>query len=490
MTLKIIPLELNSLDQILACALLISALSIIFQKALHVTRRTSLPYPPGPPTPNFLLGHFGKLPMKKPWLDYMELSKKYGDLIYFRNLTQHIFILNSVELVTDLLGKQARHSSDRPLPFSLTLFPWKDSSVTMIHGEVVAKCFKVFHESFRAAVVDKYYPIQIEKVYNFLRTLASDQLGLSSHKLLDLSESIMITIIYGLNIVSNNEDLPQAAKSAVDAGDYMLLPGYDTWKTIPFVHILAKLGFFPLQRSIRPIITAIKEGPFQEAMKAMVGTLLRCLLSISNNFQQKTDSRPSLVGELTVSAISTFIFAMSLNPHVQTKAKEEINNVLGVGKIPRFSDRESLPYVEAIYREVMRWHPALPLGVPHKTTQALVYNGYYLPKGSLLFANIWAMGHNETIYPNPNQFDPERHLRHDGTFPDINSIHAYGFGRRICAGRYVADTTIWIAIACVLATMDITRSNDMHSSSSGVNVEDYYTDGGFWCVVGCSTVII
>ncbi|THU79537.1 cytochrome P450 [Dendrothele bispora CBS 962.96] len=463
MVLKIASPEFN-LDQILAWALLISASSvllIIFQRVLHAIRHAvSLPYPPGPPAPNFLLGHFGKLPMKKPCLDYMEMSKEYGDLIHFRSLTQHIVILNSVELAMDLLGKQARHSSDRPYTTAMDKYAGWDANIGFIsHDDKWRSSRKVFHESFRAAVVDKYYPVQIEKVYNFLRSLASDQLGLSSDKLLDLSESIMITIIYGLNIVSNNEDLPQAAKSAVDAGDYMLLPGYDTWKTIPFVHILAKLGFFPLQRSIRPIITAIKEGPFQEAMKAM-----------------KTDSRPSLVGELvanhnakggskdeiehiknlgftataaaadtTVSAISTFIFAMSLNPHVQTKAKEEINNVLGVGKIPQFSDRESLPYVEAIYREVMRWHPALPLGVPHKTTQALVYNGYYLPKA------IRAMGHNETIYPNPNQFDPERHLRHDGTFPDINSIHAYGFGRRVCAGRYVADTTIWIAIACVLA---------------------------------------
>ncbi|THU79536.1 cytochrome P450, partial [Dendrothele bispora CBS 962.96] len=192
--------------------------------------------------------------------------------------------------------------------------------------------------------------------------------------------------------------------------------------------------------------------------------------------------------------ISTFILAMSLNPHIQTKGKEEIENVLGVGRIPQFHDRSSLLYVEAIYREVMRWHPALPLGVPHKTTQGLVYNGYYLPKGMIMSISepaIRAMGHNESVYPNPNQFDPERHLRHDGTFPDINSIHAYGFGRRVCAGRYVADATIWITIACLLATMDITKNDDAPSlTSADFSIENYYSDGGFWYVVGCSIVAI
>jgi len=54
---------------------------------------------------------------------------------------------------------------------------------------------------------------------------------------------------------------------------------------------------------------------------------------------------------------------MSLHPHVQRKAQEELDKVLGRGRIPQFADRHSMPYIEAIYREVMRWHPALPFGI-------------------------------------------------------------------------------------------------------------------------------
>jgi len=63
-----------------------------------------------------------------------------------------------------------------------------------------------------------------------------------------------------------------------------------------------------------------------------------------------------------MSATASFFFAISLYPDVQTKAQEELDRVLGRGKIPQFSDRSSLPYIEAIYREVMRRHPTVPTG--------------------------------------------------------------------------------------------------------------------------------
>lgn len=66
--------------------------------------------------------------------------------------------------------------------------------------------------------------------------------------------------------------------------------------------------------------------------------------------------------DTTTSALTTTILAMVLFPEAQKKAQEEIESVIGGDRLPQFSDRESLPYIEAFYREVMRWHPATPLG--------------------------------------------------------------------------------------------------------------------------------
>lgn len=94
------------------------------------------------------------------------------------------------------------------------------------------------------------------------------------------------------------------------------------------------------------------------------------------------NSKPSLFEIKTVSATGTFFLAMAQNPDIQKKAQEEIDRIIGSDRLPTLDDRDSLPYVEAMYREVMRWRPALPLCVPHASTEDAVYKGYFVPKGT------------------------------------------------------------------------------------------------------------
>ena len=65
----------------------------------------------------------------------------------------------------------------------------------------------------------------------------------------------------------------------------------------------------------------------------------------------------------TVSAVVTFILAMTLYPEVQRKAQAEIDQIVGNSRLPDFSDEAVLPYVQAVLKEVLRWHPVTPLGL-------------------------------------------------------------------------------------------------------------------------------
>lgn len=80
---------------------------------------------------------------------------------------------------------------------------------------------------------------------------------------------------------------------------------------------------------------------------------------------------------------------MTLYPEVQLKAQEEIDRVVGNKRLPNVEDRANLPYVDAIVKEILRWHPVGPIGVPHMATEDDTFNGYLIPKGALILANIW-----------------------------------------------------------------------------------------------------
>lgn len=84
-----------------------------------------------------------------------------------------------------------------------------------------------------------------------------------------------------------------------------------------------------------------------------------------------------------------FFLAMSVFPEVQKKAEEELDRVIGSHRLPVSEDRDNLPYIMAVMKETHRWHSVAPLGVPHSSTSEDTYRGYRIPKGSIMFYNIW-----------------------------------------------------------------------------------------------------
>ena len=80
---------------------------------------------------------------------------------------------------------------------------------------------------------------------------------------------------------------------------------------------------------------------------------------------------------------------MLLYPEVQRKAQAEIDQVIGNDRLPGYEDRQNLPYIDALVKEVLRWHPIAPMNLPHTSTEDDIYEGYFIPKGALLIAGIW-----------------------------------------------------------------------------------------------------
>ncbi|KAH7338199.1 cytochrome P450 [Rhizoctonia solani] len=184
--------------------------------------------------------------------------------------------------------------------------------------------------------------------------------------------------------------------------------------------------------------------------------------------------------DTTVAVINTFLLMMAANPGIQRLAQEEITNVLGAKdypprdqttvvtdgegivdtgdvalppRLPGFGDRPRLPYLEAVFKEVMRFNPGLSMGLPHAVTQEENYRGYTFPAGTIIRANIWAILHDPALYSSPHTFEPKRHL---GPHADPNPLrYVFGFGRRICPGVHLAADQPWLAMASILSTFSV-----------------------------------
>jgi cytochrome P450 len=73
--------------------------------------------------------------------------------------------------------------------------------------------------------------------------------------------------------------------------------------------------------------------------------------------------------------MNTFILAMTLFPDKQALARAELDRVIGPSRLPNMEDRASLPYVDALIKEILRWHVLFPISVPRRTEKDDVYNG-------------------------------------------------------------------------------------------------------------------
>ncbi|KAJ8041702.1 Cytochrome P450 1A1 [Holothuria leucospilota] len=139
-------------------------------------------------------------------------------------------------------------------------------------------------------------------------------------------------------------------------------------------------------------------------------------------------------------------------PEVQRNIQAEIDSVVGTARPPRLADRERLPYTEAVGCESRRYCLAGPFSVPHSATTDTDIHGYFVPKGSMVIANAWAVSRNPELFPDPEQFKPERFLTKDGKLKLDEKVLGvtFGFGRRTCAGRHLATAEMFLILTNLL----------------------------------------
>jgi cytochrome P450 len=118
-----------------------------------------------------------------------------------------------------------------------------------------------------------------------------------------------------------------------------------------------------------------------------------------------------LITSQTYLTMTCFVMVMAMYPEKQALAKAELDQLLCGTRLPTIADRGSLPYIEALIHETLRWHIALPCsessplnvrkfsvsnanfaGLPRRTAKADEYRGYHIPEGTIVLPNVWYAG--------------------------------------------------------------------------------------------------
>ncbi|KAH9619194.1 hypothetical protein KSS87_013037 [Heliosperma pusillum] len=248
-----------------------------------------------------------------------------------------------------------------------------------------------------------------------------------------------------------------------------------------FFPVLAKLDLQGVVRKMRKVakkFDEVFERVINQRLRMEVGgddkkdkDFLQVLLKMKDDYERNGGDNEvsfsmihvkALLMDMVVGGTDTtsntveFTMAELMNkPAVLKKVQEELDTVVGKDTIVEEHHIYKLPYLQAVMKEALRLHPALPLLVPHCPSETCIIGGYTVPKGSRVFINVWAIHRDPDIWPNPLEFDPERFLnaKFDFSGNDFNYF-PFGSGRRICAGIGMAERMVLFALASLLHSFE------------------------------------
>ncbi|KAG1864586.1 cytochrome P450 [Suillus tomentosus] len=468
----------------ISCVIALGVASGLIRRRVH-----PLPLPPGPrPIP--FLGNVLQLDTKRPWLTYTAWGKTYGKIIFCRILGIDLVIINSEITAQELLEKRSLNYSARPVFRTNELAGLNFITIALPYGETLRHHRKIFHQVLKAEVSASYQEIYSRHANRLVINLlgATDDL---QHHAETYTGTVIIAVTYGDLAHGNEGSYLTRAHELVDIAKQILTPEKAAMFTaFPF---LEKLPFWcfggahSLMGRSKELSQQLLNEPFNEVKAQMAnGTashslLTDCLSQPHDDGDEDIMKAVALTGyiagmETTASVLHTFLLAMVLYPDVQALARAEIDQVVRHNKMPCLNDRASLPYIDAILREVMRWYPPAPLGFARATSDDDVYDGHFIPKGATVIVNQWALSRDEDIFPDASHFDPSRHLTADGKLKSPVANHfAFGHGRRICPGRWFAEYSLWTAIAAILAVLRIDHAKD--SNGDRIEVKPKFTTG-------------
>ncbi|KAK1265210.1 Flavonoid 3'-monooxygenase [Acorus gramineus] len=432
--------------------------------------------PPGPKGWPIL----GNLPQlgPKPHQTLATLAKIHGPILHLRLGHVHVVVASSPSAAASFLKTHDANFADRPPNSGGTHVAYNCQDLVFApygpRWRMLRKLCSL--HLFSTKALDEFRQVREEEVLNMVRSLHGSRVN--SHavnvgKILNmcatnaLSRALMGRRVFGEAEAAAEEFKEMVVELMVVAGEFNV--GDFVWG----LGWLDPQGVVGRMKKLHRRFDGFLDGIIKE--HSMDGSdRKRDLLSVLIGLKERGEGEERL-NDVDIKALllnmfsagtdtssSTVEWALAeliLHPDILKKAQQELDSVVGRSRLVSESDMAHLPYFHAIVKETFRLHPSTPLSIPHMASDDCHVDDYFIPKGTTLLVNVWAITHDPNVWPNPLEFDPTRFMQNgpaghmDVKGNDFELI-PFGAGRRICAGMGLGLRMVQLMMATLVHGFD------------------------------------
>ncbi|XP_059444154.1 geraniol 8-hydroxylase-like [Corylus avellana] len=460
----------------LSCIICLCLTWILIKIFLTIPRSHPNPkkLPPGP-KPFPVIGNLLDLG-DKPHKSLTKLAKAHGPIMSLKLGRVTTIIISSANTAKQVLQTHDQLLCNRTIPDALRAhnqdvfgLPWLPVSTRWRNLRKICN-----GQLFASKTLDATQDIRRKKVQQLLAetrqsSLTGDAVDIG-RVVFKTTLNLLSNAIFSVDLADPNSDMAREFKEIVwnimeEAGKPNIADYFPVLKKIDpqgirrrmTVHFGKTINLFDRMITQRLKLREVSGSTTNSDM-------LDTLLNISEENSQEMDKSKIehlfvdlfVAGTDTTSATLEWAMAELLhNPEVLSKAKTELEQVIGKGNPVEESDITRLPYLQAVVKETFRLHPVVPFLLPRKAEVDVEINGYTIPKDAQVLVNAWAIGRDPNLWENANSFMPQRFLGSEIDFKGRNfELIPFGGGRRICPGLPLAIRMLHLILGSLIHTFD------------------------------------
>ncbi|XP_073709127.1 cytochrome P450 2J4-like [Garra rufa] len=434
----------------------------------YIRNKAPKNFPPGPWSLP-IIGDLHHIDSRRMHLQFSEFAEKYGKIFSLRILGSRIVVLDGYKVVKEVYLQQDDSLTGRPM---LPLF----YEIVGDKGLVAAIGYKWKHQRRFAISTLRNFGLgkkslepSIGLECTFLNEAISNEQGRPFDPRLLLNNSVanvICVLVFGNRFEYSDNDFQCLLKNINEAvylqgGICAQLYNMFPWlmRRVPGPHKKIFALWQDVINFVREKVNAHRVDYDPSNPRDYIDCFLGEMEKLKDDTAAGFDVENlcfctlDLFGagiETTSTTLYWGLLYMMKYPEIQAKVQEEIDRVVGGSRQPSLSDRDNMPYTNAVIHEMQRIGNVVPMNVARATVEDTQIGKYSIPKGTIVTGNLTSVLFDKSEWETPHSFNPGHFLDAEGKFRRRDAFLPFSLGKRVCLGEQLARMELFLFFISLL----------------------------------------